>query len=231
MAGADGAHAFLGTYNSRHSPDLTNPRLGVVIDMSGLTRVLAAIALLSYGALALPPGDASLRAEEAYVALVPWRVVEPETVVDAPLALFWIPASTEELRGSELLTSDDLTLFSSQCVAMRVVRLTDEPRLAALAAGAEPPLAVLADRDGQVIGRVESERGVLSVTEVEDLVRNEVEQRAEQNDELLDRAQRRLDAEDVEAAVALYREVWEERCICPRQARAAKKALRKLGRK
>jgi hypothetical protein len=203
----------------------------VVTDMSRLTRWIAAIALLSHGTHAFPPGNVSLRAEEAYVSLVPWRVVEPGTAVDAPLVLFWIPATTEELRRSELLTSDDLTLFSSQCVAMRVVRLTDDARLTALAAGAEPPLAVLADRDGRVIGRVEGDRGVLSVVEVEDLVRDELDQRAAKNDELLDRAQERLDAEDVEAAVALYRTVWEERCFCPRQARAAKKALRRLGRK
>lgn len=199
--------------------------------MSRLTRLIAAIALLSHGTYAFPPGNASLRAEEAYVSLVPWRVAEPGTVVDAPLVLYWIPASTEELRRSELLTSDDLTLFSSQCVAMRVVRLTDDARLTALADGGGTPLAVLADRTGQVLGRVESERGVLSVTEVEDLVRNELDQRAARNDQLLDRAQERLDAEDVEAAVALYRSVWEERCFCPRQARAAKKALRRLGRK
>ncbi|HEU4888243.1 MAG TPA: hypothetical protein VFV49_10175 [Thermoanaerobaculia bacterium] len=192
--------------------------------MSGLTRVLAAIALLCCGAYALPAG-------EAYVALVPWQVVEPHATVDAPLALFWIPASTEELRRSELLTSDDLTLFSSQCVAMRVVRLTDEARLAALASGTEPPLAVLADRSGHVIGRVEAERETLSVTEVEDLVRDELDRRAEQSDAMLDRARERADADDVAGAAALYRAVWEERCVCPRQARAAKKALRKMGLK
>ena len=67
------------------------------------------------------------------VALVPWRVLEPETKVDAPLVLFWIPASVEELRHSELLTSDDLTLFSSQCVAMHIIRLNDQARLTSLA--------------------------------------------------------------------------------------------------
>ncbi len=188
-----------------------------------LTRVIAAIALLSCGTRALPAG-------EDYVSLVPWRIVEPHATVDAPLALFWIPASADELRRSELLTSDDLTLFSSQCVAMRVVRLSDTTRLAKLAAEAEPPLAVLADRAGRVIGREESERGALSVIEVEDLVRDELERRADENEAKLDRARERVDADDIDAAAALYQAVWEERCVCPRQARAAKKALRKLGR-
>lgn len=190
--------------------------------MSGL-RLLAAIALLSYGTNVLPAG-------EEHVSLVPWHVVEPHAAVDAPLALFWIPQSAEELRRSALLTSDDLTIFSSQCVAMRVVQLHDDARIAALAADEAPPMAVLTDRDGKVIGRVHSERGTLSVDAVEDLVRDELERRAEESEAMLDRARERAEAEDVEAAASLYQAVWAQKCVCPRQARAARKALRRLGR-
>jgi hypothetical protein len=192
--------------------------------MSRLARVAATVALLCCGADALPGG-------EAYVALVPWRVLEPESKVDAPLALFWIPSSTEELRHSELLTSDDLTLYSSQCVAMRVVRLNDQARLASLAEDVQLPVAVLVDRSGHIVGRVESEDGVLSVTEVEALVRAELDRRAAETESTLDRARERAEANDVEAAATLYRTVWEQRCLCPRQGREAKKALRKLGRR
>jgi hypothetical protein len=185
--------------------------------MSRLARVAAAIALLSCGAAVLPAG-------ETYVALVPWRVVEPGSQVDAPLALYWIPASVEELRRSAMLTSDDLTRFSSQCVAMRVVRLNDDVRLASLGADAKLPVAVLANGAGEIVGRVESEDGVLSVDEVEDLVRVELDRRAADADAMLDRAR----VADPEAAAALYRAVWEERCVCPRQGREAKKALRKM---
>jgi hypothetical protein len=192
--------------------------------MSRLARVAATVALLCCGAEALPAG-------EAYVALVPWRVLEPDSKVDAPLALFWIPASVEELRHSALLTSDDLTLFSSQCVAMRVVRLNDDARLTSLAADARLPVAVLADRNGSIVGRVASEDGVLSVTEVEELVRTELDHRVAETEAKLDRARERLEANDVEAAATLYRSVWDERCLCPRQGRAAGKALRKLERR
>lgn len=192
--------------------------------MSRWARVAATVALLFLGADALPGG-------EAYVALVPWRVLQPEQKVETPLVLFWIPASVEELRHSELLTSDDLTLFSSQCVAMRVVRLNDGARLASLAGDAPLPLAVLADRAGQIVGRVESSEGGLSVTEVEDLVRAELDRRAAETQAKLDRARERAEADDVEGATTLYRAVWEERCVCPRQGRAAGKALRKLGRR
>jgi hypothetical protein len=192
--------------------------------MSRFARVVAAVAFLCCGADALPAG-------EAYVALVPWRVLDPESKVDAPLALFWIPSSVEELRHSELLNSDDLTLFSSQCVAMRVVRRNDVARLSSFAADVQLPVVVLADRNGRIAGRVESKDGVLSVHEVEDLVRAELDRRGAESDATLDRARERAEANDVDTAVALYRSVWEERCTCPRQGREAKKALRKLGRR
>lgn len=191
--------------------------------MSRLARLSAAFALLVCGAYAL--------AGEAYVALVPWRVVEPGANVDAPLALYWIPASADELRRSAMLTSDELTLFSSQCVAMRVVRLSDADRVEAFGADAELPVAVLTNRAGEIVGRVDSEHGALSVAEVEDLVRDELERRAAELDAVLDRARKRAEADDIDGAVALYRAVWEERCVCPRQGKDARKALKKLGRR
>ena len=190
--------------------------------MSRSTR-LAAIALLLAGAHALPAG-------EDHVALVPWRVAEPGTTVDAPLVLYWIPASPDEMRRSPLLTSPDLALFSGRCVAMRVVRPNDTTRLVQLAEeGAPLPLAVLASGDGEVIGRVGSEDGDGAVDAVEDLVRDELDQRAAEADTLLDRARAKAEARDIDGAVMLYQAVWEARCLCPRQAKDARKALRKLG--
>jgi hypothetical protein len=186
-------------------------------------RISAAVALLFSGAL--------LPAAESYLAMVPWRVVEPGGTVDAPLVLYWIPASVEELRRSELLSSDELTLFSSRCVAMRVVRLNDQARLAKLDVGDALPVAVLARQDGEILGRVLGTDGVLSVAEVETLVREELDRRTAQAEELLDRARIRAEAHDRDAAAAMYQAVWEARCLCPRQGKDAKKALRKLGRR
>lgn len=188
-----------------------------------LTRWLASVALLFTTVHSLQAGG-------DHAALVPWEVLEAGARVDAELILFWVPATSEELRRSPLLTSDALTLFSSRCVAMRVVRLDDGARLAALKVNGEVPLAVLSDGEGNVIGRVEAEDGRLSVTEVEELVSDELDRRAAEADALLDRARDRAEAHDDEAAVAIYRKVWEERCVCPRQGRAARKALRRMGR-
>lgn len=193
--------------------------------MARFARVLtAAIAFLAAGANALAAG-------EAHVALVPWEVLEPAETIDAPLVLFWIPATPDELRRSDLLTSYDLTLFSSRCVAMRVVRFNDSARLTSLDVGPEVPMVVLTDRDGNVLGRVEADHGELPLSEVEDLVREELDEREAVAEALLDRARARAESQDEAAAMTLYQEVWAERCVCPRQARDAKRAMRKLTHK
>jgi hypothetical protein len=174
---------------------------------------------------------AGLAADEPHVYLVPWQVVDAEEAVDAPLALYWIPGSPEELRRSELLTSRELTLFSSRCVAMRVVRLDDESRLERLGVDGDLPVVVLADRGCHVVGRVEGEEGAVSVAEVEELVREELDRRAAEAEALLDRARERAEESDTAAAVTIYESVWQARCVCPRQGRDAKRALKKLARK
>ena len=192
--------------------------------MCRLARAFATIAFSLAAAGMLADGD-------DHVSFVPWRVIEPGTEIDAPLVLFWIPATTEELRRSELLTSDALLQFSTRCVAMRVVRLSDAVRLAGLAGDAALPLAVLTDRDGAVIGRVTSGGAALPAGPVEDLVRAELDRREERADDALDRARACAGARDTEGAARLYEEVWEARCVCPRQGRDAGRALRKMARR
>jgi hypothetical protein len=183
-------------------------------------RCIALLAMVAAGA-------GALAGEEDHVSLVPWKVVGPGESVDAPLILYWVPASRDELRRSPLLTSHELTLYSARCVAMRVVRADDGSRLAALHVEARLPVALLTDRGGRVIGS----REAVSVSEVEGLVRDELETRSARADALLDEARRHAIDGDVEAALTLYREVWDARCLCPRQGKAAQKALRRLAKK
>lgn len=187
-------------------------------------RVAAALAFLASGVQLLPAG-------ETHVSLVPWKVLAHEDVVDAPLVLFWVPASPDEVRRSPLLTSEELTLYSSRCVAMRVVRVDDRARLARLEVEDEVPVAILTTREGEIVGQVEGNGGRLSVSEVEELVREELDRRAAEADALLDRARERAAAHETEAAVAIYRSVWESRCTCPRQGKDAGRALKKFGKK
>ena len=180
-------------------------------------RSIVMVAVFAAGVDALADGQRP-------VSLVPWKVLPPGESVDAPLVLFWVPASASELRRSPLLSSDELTRYSARCVAMRVVRADDAPRLARLGIGDELPAAVLVARDGRVIGSVRGD----DVRDVEDLVRDELDLRTFQADALLDDARRRAAKGDVAGAVALYRQVWEARCMCPRQGKVAQKALRRL---
>lgn len=193
--------------------------------MCRLARPAATIAFLLATATLLAASP------EPYVSLVPWEVIERGVAVDAPLVLYWVPVSSEELRRSELLTSRELTVFSSRCVAMRVVRLDDHHRLEKLGIEGDEPSVVLTDHAGRVLGRVEGEDGVVSSAEVEELVRDELDHRSAEADALLDRARERADDRDTAAAVVLYEKVWQARCLCPRQAKDAKRALRKLARR
>jgi hypothetical protein len=187
-------------------------------------RSIAWIALVAAAADALPEQD-------RHVPLVPWKVVEKGETVDAPLVLFWIPSSREELRRSPLLTSNDLTLYASRCVAMRVVRADDDARLASLHVETENPAVILADGEGHVVAAVEAERGRLSVHAVEEIVRAELEDRVARAESSLDTARRLTEEGEELAARAVYESVWEQRCVCPRQAKAAQRALRRLEKK
>lgn len=187
--------------------------------MRRLARFVATFVLIVAGADALPR-------EEVHVSFVPWKVVSPGESVDAPLVLYWIPASAEELRRSPLLTSEELTLFSARCVAMRIVRMDDAGRLASLEAGPDLPTAILAGPDGEAIARADA----TDVAEVERMVRRALEAREQHAEERLDEARRRAQADDAARAREIYETVAHERCLCPRQARDAQRALRKMKR-
>lgn len=189
--------------------------------MQRWVRWAAALALALTG-IEASPGDSP------HVSLVPWKVVEPGDDVRAPLVLFWIPASRDEVRRSDLLTSDELTLYSSQCVAMRVVRSDDDAMLVKLEAGEALPVAILTDGEGQVLARVDSNEGALAVAEVEEMVRDELDHRVTAAEATLDVARTKAEEGATDDAIALYRSVWEQRCVCPRQGRDAQRALKKL---
>jgi len=164
-------------------------------------------------------------------SFVPWRILKAgEQPVAAPLSVYWIPASHDDFRHSELLHSDDLSLFSTQCVAMQVVRPEDEGMVAKLDSDGKLPIVVLFDGDGRELARLHPEKGPLRVEEVESMVRAELDERGSAADQLLDQAREKAEAGETSAAIAIYSRVLNQRCTCPRQARAAQRALKKLKR-
>jgi len=161
---------------------------------------------------------------------VPWKVLNPgEAPPAAQLVVYWLPASRDDMRHSELLTSRTLTLFSSQCVAMYVVRPDDFERISKLSANQRAPVVLLLDGDGRELTHIESESGALRIASVERVVRDEVHAREDEAEKSLDDARAKAEAGEKNAAIGIYRRVYDERCLLPRQARTAQRALRKLG--
>jgi len=157
------------------------------------------------------------------VSFVPWKVLTPgDAPAKSPLTLFWVPASVDDFKHSEMLFSRPLTSYASQCVAMHVIRADDVPMIEKLGVAGALPVAVLIDADGKELGRVPNDRGVLRVVAVERLVREEMRVREAQLDAQLDTARRSGD-------VAALRSICDLRCAFPREARAAEKELKRLG--
>jgi hypothetical protein len=171
-----------------------------------------------------------LAAGSSNVSFVPWKVLNPgDEPVKGALVLVWIPASREEIRRSQLVTSRALTIYATHCVGMQVIRPDDEPRIARYAAAGKLPVALLLDADGEELGRVEPVDGLLNVDDVAALVGDELATREAQAETLLDHAREKAADGDREFAIDLYRKVREARCLCPRQGKYAERALKRLG--
>jgi tetratricopeptide (TPR) repeat protein len=165
---------------------------------------------------------------EAYV--VPWKVLKADAPPPAtPLTLYWFPASARDVETSDLNTSRLLTLYSAQCVGMSVVMPDDAANVARFEAAGKQPLVLLVAADGKVLGSALPESARLRASAVENLVHHELYQRESDLDAQLDAARKLADGGDKPGAVAAYQKVWEQRCLAPKQGRAAQKALKKLG--
>jgi tetratricopeptide (TPR) repeat protein len=159
---------------------------------------------------------------------VPWLMFETRNVPQKGLILYWFPASNNELKQSSLWGSRILTLYSAQCVAMRVAD-AKQPELQQIIGDSALPVAVLASADGSPIKKVENTGGKLKVEQVEKLVEAEMKQRETALDTSLKTGKEKAKAGDKDGAIALLKPVAEEKCLFPKKARDATKELKKLG--
>jgi hypothetical protein len=172
---------------------------------------------------------AQMQSASSPATFVPWKVLNPgDTRLKGELVLNWIPATRDEIRHSPLITSRPLSLYASQCVGMQIIRPDDSDTIAQLGAE-ELPAAVLIDGSGTEVARVKSEAGALRTADVEKMVRDALASRDLELDRILDSARTKADAGERDAAVDLYRRVCALRCLFPRKARDAERALSKLG--
>lgn len=163
------------------------------------------------------------------MSFVPWKVLEPGAQpAKKAFVLFWIPSSPEEMRRSDLITSQRLTLYSGRCIGMHVVRTDDAAMLSKLGASDNLPLAVLVEGEKEV-ARVLGGAGVLTANAVEVMVRQAFDTREAALNTMLDRACAKATAGERDGAIELYRQVAGQACAFPRLAKTAQRALRRLG--
>ncbi|HEU4521069.1 MAG TPA: hypothetical protein VFT12_03640 [Thermoanaerobaculia bacterium] len=155
---------------------------------------------------------------------VPWKVLAPgATPEDALFVVYWIPASPDDLKRSDLVTSRSLAIYSSRCVAMHVVRVDDVERLDRFGRP-DLPVALVVDGERE-LARLS---GAVRSSDVEAMVRAEFDTREARANQALDDARDCLREGDRTRAARLYESVARQRCSFPRQAKEAARALRRL---
>ncbi len=164
-------------------------------------------------------------AGERQVYRVPWKVLLAG-VPEGDLKLLWLPGSALEARNSDLLESRYLTLTSGQCVGFGLLPPENPVRTALVPTGST---VVLLDRDGAEITRIAAPEGAAKPAQVEKLLRAELDRRKKGLEAKLDDGSMKRKSGQVDAAAALYREVWQERCLFASLGKKAGKALEKLG--
>src|SRR5438094_5181978 len=160
----------------------------------------------------------------APVYIVPWKA--PSTPPAGGLVLYWFPASQKEIDNSSLKQSRILSLYASQCVAMQAAKTDQLPNADKLIGESKLPVAVLAKADGTPINKVENTSGKLKVTDVEKLVDSEMKTRKSAIGGQMKDAADKVKAGDKDAAIAIYKEVAEQKCLFKKEANDASKELK-----
>lgn len=159
---------------------------------------------------------------------VPWKVRAPKDPPAQGLVLYWFPLTNDEIKKSSLRESRVLSLYAGQCVAMEIGDYRT-PVGQQMIGESKPPIAVLANADGTPVAKAENKNGFLKVDQVEKLVTGEVKERETALDDQLKDAAAKAKAGDNDAAIKLYRSVYDQKCMFPKKAKEAAKELKKLG--
>lgn len=170
-------------------------------------------------------GGGSTSAPQIYQ--VPWKVIKPGETIKEGLIVYWFPGSVDEIRRSGMMTSRMLSIYASQCVTMSLADGTTP--IARKLEGEKPPMAVLATPDGSIVDKVEAKNGTLKVDDVEKALENEMRRRESAVEEKLKSGRDKSKAGESQAAIGLFREVLNDKCMFPKKAKDAAKELKKLG--
>jgi hypothetical protein len=162
--------------------------------------------------------------------VAPWRFVEKDDLaVTTPFALYWLPATNQEMDRSPLLASSALIDDAGRCVSLIAVVPPNDAMVAKLGVTGKLPAAVIVDRSGNVLRRLDHTGGALKANAVEQLVAAELGARDEGMFRDITAAKKKADAGEKDAAIALYRKIWDDRCLYPLAGQEAQAALKPLG--
>jgi tetratricopeptide (TPR) repeat protein len=162
------------------------------------------------------------------IYLVPWKLVaSDDAALKEGLIVYWFPASEDELKRSSLRDSRTLQIYAQQCVSMRVADAgTEWGRKFSVKS---VPVALVAEPDGNIVGRLENTNGKLKVGDLEKLVDGVMKKRESAIKEKMESAKSKAKAGDTQDAIAEYRSVYDQKCMFPGKAKDARKELKKLG--
>jgi hypothetical protein len=167
---------------------------------------------------------------DPYESLVPWHFLEKGgALVDAPLVLYWLPASAKETEHSPLLISPELVRDADRCLSFEIVPPEDRVTIEKFGETGKLPAAVLADAKGIVLRRVEGAGGRLAAASVEKMVREELGSRGEAMYASVIEAKKRVVSGDKQGAIDLYRKLWDARGLFPAAGTEAQQSLKSLG--
>ena len=158
--------------------------------------------------------------------LVPWKFLEKDALVNsAPVTLYWIPSSLEEVNRSRLMNSRALLESSTRCVGLEIVLPENVGTIQKLGATGKVPAAVIADAQGNIVRSINAARPEA----VEGLLAGELAARDDAMYRQMTEANRAAAAGEKDAAIALYKKIWDDRCLYPIAGSDAQRALKKLG--
>lgn len=175
-----------------------------------------------------PPAPAPV---ETYY--VPWKILDTSAGIpgESLLVVYWFPISSDAARTSELTNSRTLTMRAAQCVTMALVPIERTDLQTKFDVVGKLPAVVIATIDGNVVGRVENNKGTLRLRDVEKALDKVIADEEKALDDALKNAEKQVGAGEKDAAIAAYRQIESVRCLHPKKAKAASKALDKLGEK
>src|SRR5260370_13548113 len=113
---------------------------------------------------------------------------------------------------SPLLTARALLEQSVGCVALQVIVPKNAAVVEKLGVAGKLPIAVMIDRQGNIIRRAENARGVLRSAAVEQMVTDELRARNDSMYRDITEAKRRADAADNETPIRLSTTLWDDPC-------------------